>query len=138
RLPWMAAAALVVAMPVVWWAGRRAASTAESALTSEVSITPFTTNLGYNGEATISPDGQTIAYVSDRTGHFDIFLRQIGTTSDIALTHDQGDNIQPAFSPDGRQIAFVTSRVGGSEIYYSGFDRPMMGGDIWIMPSLGG
>ena len=102
-----------------------------------VSITPFTTNLGYNGEATIAPDNQTIAYVSDRTGRFDIFLRQIGTSADIALT-DQGDNIQPAFSPDGRQIAFVSSRAGGSEIFYPGFDNPMMGGDIWVMPALGG
>jgi Tol biopolymer transport system component len=107
-------------------------------LSSEVSITPFTTNLGYNGEATISPDDQTIAYVSDRTGRFDIFLRQIGSSSDIALTHDQGDNMQPAFSPDGRQIAFVTSRAGGSGIFYPGFDNPTLGGDIWIMPALGG
>jgi Tol biopolymer transport system component len=107
-------------------------------LSSEVSITPFTTNLGYNGEATISPDDQTIAYVSDRAGRLDIFLRQIGSSSDIALTHDQGDNIQPAFSPDGRQITFVTSRAGGAGIFYPGFDNPMMGGDIWIMPALGG
>ena len=55
-----------------------------------VSITPFTTNLGYNGEATIAPDNQTIAYVSDRTGRFDIFLRQIGTGADIALTQRPG------------------------------------------------
>jgi eukaryotic-like serine/threonine-protein kinase len=138
RLAWIAAAVLLLAMPVVWWAGRRAASMSDTVLSSEVSITPFTTNLGYNGEATISPDDQTIAYVSDRTGRFDIFLRQIGSNSDIALTRDQGDNIQPAFSPDGRQIAFVTSRAGGAGIFYPGFDNPMMGGDIWIMPALGG
>src|SRR5207302_9801087 len=85
-----------------------------------------------------APDNQTIAYVSDRTGRFDIFLRQVGTSADIALTRDQGDNIQPAFSPDGRQIAFVSSRAEGSEIFYPGFDNPMLGGDIWIMPALGG
>ena len=54
------------------------------------------------------------------------------------MTRDQGDNIQPAFSPDGRQIAFVSSRAGGSEIFYPGFDNPMIGGDIWVMPALGG
>ena len=113
-------------------------STPQSAPSEEIAITPLTTHLGYNGEATIAPDDQTIAYVSDRAGHFDIFLRQIGSSSDIALTHDQGDNIQPAFSPDGRQIAFVSSRAGGSEIFYPGFDNPMMGGDIWVMPALGG
>jgi Tol biopolymer transport system component len=125
-------------LPVAWWAGQRGVSTAgEIAAFEAASMTPFTTNLGYNGEATIAPDNQTIAYVSDRTGRFDIFLRQIGTSADIALTHDQGDNIQPAFSPDGRQIAFVSSRAGGTEIFYPGFDNPMAGGDIWVMPALG-
>ena len=136
RLPWVAAVLFALALPVAWWAGRRMA-VAPPAAVETYSITQFTTNLGYNGEATINPDNQTIAYVSDRNGRFDIFLRQIGTTVDIALT-DQGDNIQPAFSPDGRQIAFVSSRAGGTEIFYAGFDDPMKGGDIWVMPALGG
>jgi len=138
RLPWIAAAVFLLALPASWWIGDRRASTAATGSSQELSITPFTTNLGYNGEPTIAPDNQTIAYVSDRTGRFDIFLRQVGTSADIALTRDQGDNIQPAFSPDGRQVAFVSSRAGGSEIFYPGFDNPMMGGDIWVMPALGG
>ena len=136
RLPWIAAVVFLLALPLAWWAGRGTVVAPPDAFES-VSITPFTTNLGYNGEATIAPDNQTIAYVSDRNGRFDIFLRQIGTSADIALT-DQGDNIQPAFSPDGRQIAFVSSRAGGAEIFYPGFDFPMKGGDIWVMPALGG
>jgi Tol biopolymer transport system component/tRNA A-37 threonylcarbamoyl transferase component Bud32 len=139
RLPWIAAAVLLVALPVAWWTGHRAVPTAEeTAAVGAPSITPFTTTLGYNGEATIAPDNQTVAYVSDRAGRFDIYLRQIGTSADIPLTRDQGDNIQPAFSPDGRQIAFVSSRGGGTAIFYPGFDNPMMGGDIWVMPALGG
>jgi serine/threonine protein kinase len=138
HLPWLAAAVLLLALPLAWWAGNRTASTVgDMAAIEAPAITPFTTNLGYNGEATIAPDNQTIAYVSDRAGRFDIFLRQIGTSADIPLTHDQGDNIQPAFSPDGRQIAFVSSR-GGAPIFYPGFDNPMAGGDIWVMPALGG
>jgi serine/threonine protein kinase len=138
HLPWIVAAGLLLALPVAWWTGRRVISTVEDTTALEAaSITPFTSNLGYNGEATIAPDNQTIAYVSDRTGRFDIFLRQIGTSADIPLTSDQADNIQPAFSPDGRQIAFVSSR-GGAPIFYPGFDNPMMGGDIWVMPALGG
>jgi serine/threonine protein kinase len=136
RFLWIGICVLLLALPAVWWAARRTDSSAETAA-ADISIVPFTTNGGYNGEATISPDGQTVAYVSDRTRHLDIFLRQIGTTSDIPLTIDQGDNIQPAYSPDGRQIAFVSSRAG-STIYYPGFDYPLMGGDIWVMPALGG
>ena len=149
-LPWIAAAALLLMLPVAWWAGRGAtpapsdtgrqqpiAKDESAAAFAVASITPFTTNLGYNGEATIAPDNQTLAYVSNRSGRFDIYLRQIGTSTDIALTRDQGDNIQPAYSPDGRQMAFVSSR-GGAAIFYPGFDFPMVGGDIWVMPALGG
>jgi len=139
RSGWViAATVLVLGAAAGWWAGQRRASVRESVPAADVSITPFTAEPGYEGEPTISPDGQTIAYVSDRTGYFDIFLRQIGSSSDVALTHDQGDNIQPAFSPDGRQIAFVSSRSGGSGVFYPGLDNPTMGGDIWMMPALGG
>jgi serine/threonine protein kinase len=137
RVGWAVAAALLVIGPAAgWWAGHRSESGAP-ALTN-VTITPFTTNLGYNGEPSISPDGQTIAYVSDRTGRFDIFLRQVGTTSDVQLTRDQGDNIQPAFSPDGRQIAFVSSRSGNSDISHPCCDQALIGGDLWVMPALAG
>jgi Tol biopolymer transport system component len=130
---------IALAMAVTGWTvGRRRAPAVETPSMTYATITPFTTNLGYNGEATISPDGQTIAYVSDRTGRFDIFLRQVGSSTDVALTRDQGDNLQPAFSPDGRQIAFVSSRSGGRAVFYPGFDNPLLGGDIWVMPALGG
>ena len=58
----------------------------QTAVVNAPSITPFTSNLGYNGEASIAPDNQTIAYVSDRTGSFEIFLRQVGSAADIPLT----------------------------------------------------
>ena len=139
HVPWAAAAVFLLALPVAWWAGHRAvAAPGQTAAAVAPSITPFTSNLGYNGEASIAPDNQTIAYVSDRTGRFEIFLRQIGTTADIPLTHDQGDNVQPAFSPDGRQIAFVSKGGAGAPIFYPGFDNPMAGGEIWVMPALGG
>jgi eukaryotic-like serine/threonine-protein kinase len=136
RRAWPAAALVILALPAAWWAGRHGAPAASAP--TPASITPFTADPGYEGEPTLAPDNQTIAYVSDRTGHFDIFLRQIGSSSDVQLTRDQGDNVQPAISPDGRQIAFVSSRSGGSGVFYPGFDNPTMGGDIWVMPALGG
>ena len=137
RAAWAVAAAVFVLGPAAgWWAGHRSESGAP-ALTN-VTITPFTTNLGFNGEPSLSPDGQNVAYVSDRTGRFDIFLRQVGSTSDIQLTHDQGDNIQPAFSPDGRNIAFVSSRAGTSAISHPCCDQALAGGDLWVMPALAG
>jgi len=46
--------------------------------------------------------------------------------------------VQPAYSPDGKQIAFVSSRSSSSNLRYEGYDLPLMGGDIWITPALGG
>lgn len=101
-------------------------------LINQVTIDP-----GYEGEPTFAPDGQTIAYVSDRSGNLEIYLKQVSGGPDINLTNHPEDDAQPVFSPDGKQIAFVSAR-GGKSLWYRGPEAPLMGGDIWIMPALGG
>ena len=59
-----------------WYLGRSGARHGGSNL-ADVTLTPLTSEPGYEGEPTFSPDGETIAYVSDRTGNFDIFLKQV-------------------------------------------------------------
>ncbi|HEX9148907.1 MAG TPA: protein kinase, partial [Thermoanaerobaculia bacterium] len=68
---------------------------------ADVTVTPLTNDPGYEGEPTFSPDGETVAYVSDRTGNFDIFLKQISGGPDVNITNSPADDVQPAFSPDG-------------------------------------
>src|SRR5436309_9329730 len=133
----LAVVALAAAAIVGWTAGRRDRSSAAPPSAVDVSLVPLTTDPGYEGEPTFAPDGETVAYVSDRTGNLEIFLKQASGGRDINLTDDPADDIQPAFSPDGRQIAFVASRGGGAILPY-GTDNPLMGGDIWVMPALGG
>lgn len=102
---------------------------------------PLTVDPGFEGEPSFTPDGQTIAYVSDRTGNFEVFLRQISGGPDINLTNNTADDMQPAISPDGKQIAFVSSRSGVSDclcFFIYGTDQPLMGGAIWVMPAFGG
>jgi len=105
---------------------------------SGITLSLFTTEPGYEGEPTFSPDGRTIAYVSDREGNFDIYLQQIEGGPAINLTKNSASDIQPAFSPDGREIAFVSNRAGTSDIFHSAPGHPVVGGDIWVMPALGG
>ena len=105
---------------------------------SDATITPLTTDPGYEGEPTFSPDGQTIAYVSDRDGNFEIYLQQISGGPALNLTNNPAADIQPAISPDGREIAFVSNRSGGSDIIHAAPSLPLVGGDIWVMPALGG
>ncbi len=94
-------ALLVVSLGAGWWTGRRTATKplAFDPSLSDVTLTQLTTDPGYEGEPTFAPDGETVAYVSDRTGNFEIFLRQASGGRDINLTNDEGDDLQPSFSP---------------------------------------
>lgn len=106
--------------------------------TNRMAFVPLTSDPGYEGEPTFSADGQTIAYVSDRTGNLEIFLKQISGGPEINLTNNPADEVQPAFSPDGRQIAFVSTRSGHTQLVFRNPTVSEMGGDIWVMPALGG
>ena len=124
---------------IAWLLGRSTVAPKHSTLDlGTVTLTPLTTDPGYEGEPTFSADGETIAYVSDRNGNFEIYLKQISGGPDINITNNVADDVQPAFSPDGKQIAFVSTRSSSSSLLYPGRDRPLLGGDIWVMPALGG
>ncbi len=101
-------------------------------------LTQLTTDPGYEAEPTLSPDGQTVAYVADRDGNFEIYLQQISGGPSINLTRHPAGDVQPSFSPDGREIAFVSSRSSRSELTHAAPGLPRVGGDIWTMPTLGG
>jgi len=82
-----------------------------------------TTNAGLDLHPALSPLDDAIAYVTDRTGSFEIVVRALdGSATETPLTSDGGQNVQPAWSPDGRFIAYHSQRNGG----------------IWIVPSRGG
>jgi len=136
--PWIVGGvALAALMAGAWYLGRSGARP-EGANLADVTLTQLTSEPGYEGEPTFSPDGETIAYVSDRTSNFDIFLKQVSGGPDINITNSPADDVQPAFSPDGKQIAFVSTRESLRDLGYENFGVPPTGGDIWVMPALGG
>jgi serine/threonine protein kinase/Tol biopolymer transport system component len=63
----------------------------------------------------ISPDGNLVAFTSDRGGGegFDIWVRHINQPEPIRLTDHPADDWQASFSPDGSQIVFRSQRDGG-------------------------
>ena len=82
-----------------------------------------TTHAGLDMHPAMSPQGDAIAFVSDRNGSFEIYVRNLsGGSGEVALTNDGQQNMQPAWSPDGRFIAYHSNRRGG----------------IWVIPSRGG
>jgi len=62
-----------------------------------------------------SPDGQTIAFASDRDGRSRIWLKQVRGGAEVPLT--AGPDDLPRFSPDGSQVLFVRDEGGGRNLY---------------------
>ncbi|MBI4520074.1 MAG: PD40 domain-containing protein, partial [Gemmatimonadetes bacterium] len=58
-------------------------------------------------DPTWSPDGARLAYVTDRSGNLDIWIRDLATGASRPLTTLPGDEDSPDWSPDGRRIAFI-------------------------------
>ena len=56
-----------------------------------------------------SPDSKKIAFSSNRTGNFDIFLVDISGGTPVQLTFDSANETPEAFSADGESILFSAS-----------------------------
>ncbi|MFL2628009.1 MAG: DPP IV N-terminal domain-containing protein [Dehalococcoidia bacterium] len=57
-----------------------------------------------------SPDGNNIAFVSNRDGQSQIFVMNSDGTNEIPLTDNDAQNYQPSWSPDGTKIVFLSNR----------------------------
>ena len=69
----------------------------------------LTQGLAMDIEPTWSPDGKKLAYVSDRAGNMDVWIRDLQTRQDRLLA-DMGDDLHfPSWSPDGSKVAFYQS-----------------------------
>jgi Tol biopolymer transport system component len=64
-----------------------------------------------------SPDGRSIAFVSDRDGNWEIYWMRVDGSEQTNLTRNPGDDWVPAWSPDGQYIAFQSARDGNWEVY---------------------
>lgn len=85
-------------------------------------VTNFT---GMDVQPSFSPDGRSIAFVSNRGGQLDIWVGLITGGSPVRITDDPNLKGRPHWSPDGSKILY--SRLNESGLW-----------DIWSVPSLGG
>jgi Tol biopolymer transport system component len=72
-----------------------------------------------------SPDGQRIAFASDRDGNYEIYVMNTDGSSQRRLTQNRVWDSHPSWSPDGRKIAFASDRSGKfakSDIYVMSAD----------------
>jgi Tol biopolymer transport system component/C-terminal processing protease CtpA/Prc len=77
-------------------------------------------------QPSFSPDGRTLAFVSDRTGGGDIYLLTLATGDLRRLTYDDGNDLLDGWSRDGQWI------------YYSSSSRDIAGNDIYRVRTSGG
>ena len=80
---------------------------------------------GAEAQPSLSPDGRSVAFVSNRDGHYDIYVGLITGGSLVRITNDANLKARPRWSPDGTKIAY--SRLNESGLR-----------DIWGVPALGG
>lgn len=69
-----------------------------------------------------SPDGESIAFMSNATGDFEIYVMAVNGTALSRLTNAPGRDGAPVWSPDGARIAFESYRDGAPEIYVMNAD----------------
>jgi Tol biopolymer transport system component/DNA-binding winged helix-turn-helix (wHTH) protein len=86
-------------------------------------VKPFTYGPSAQLTPAWSPDGQTLAYASDRDGNFDLYVQALGQPDPTRLTTSAEADWQPAWSPDRRWMAFRSERDGGG---------------LYVMPASGG
>ena len=106
----VAVAALVLAasLSAAWWFGAPIRN-------NEVVLQQITRDRGLSMDPALSPNGDLVAYASDRDAtNSNIWLQQLapGGTA-VQLTHEHADATQPAFSPDGAQIVYRSEGDGG-------------------------
>ena len=76
--------------------------------------TQLTSHALGNRGARFSPDGRTVAYSSNRTGDFEIWLHHLDGGPETRFTDDEGNDRKPEWSPNGRKILFASDREGGT------------------------
>jgi TolB protein len=62
---------------------------------------------GRNTNAIWSPDGQKIAFSSDRDGNYEIYVMNADGTNPVRLTSDPANDWAGSWSPDASRIAFT-------------------------------
>jgi len=124
------------------WLVLRASRSSRGDPTMVTQVSRLTHDAGLSEWPTWSPDGNLLAFASNRSGNFEIYVRRIEGGQEVNITNDPGQDIQPAFSPDGNSIAFVSTRASRTGLIKiappNGFQYRTYGGDIWIAPALGG
>jgi len=122
-LAWVIAGlAILAAAGAGWWYRGRVPSDHR-----EVSFLRLTDFAGIQDSPAFSPDGKSVAFVSDSTGSRQIWIRLLAGGPPLQITHDAGEHLEPRWSQDSAAI-----------LYYTPPPEEDAQGTLWEVPALGG
>jgi Tol biopolymer transport system component/DNA-binding winged helix-turn-helix (wHTH) protein len=125
-----ALATLMMAVLAVSLIGRR--SQDDSPAPQQRKLWQLTFDSGLESEPSWSPDGRMIAYSSDRSGNFDIWVQPVGEGNPVRVTTSEAHDWQPDWAPEGNRLVFRSERDGGGL-----FVTPVFGGKERKVSSFG-
>jgi len=131
RLPWLVAAASLVALAATswaWWVASRAPDSSGAPRFSR--IVPITTGPEREFAPVLSPDGKWVAYVSNAGGSQNVWVKFLASGEAVNITAAAGLDVSGSaaiggleVSPDGSRIA-VQARARGSTSTFSTYEIP--------------
>ncbi len=121
-VPWTIAGLVVGALIAGLAVWKFAPGTASNLTMHFSAVTNFA---GVQAQPALSPDGRSVAFVSNRDGNYNIYVTLIHGGNLVEVTHDPNMKERPMWSPDGATLVY-------SRLNHSGVP------DIWEVPALGG
>lgn len=115
RYGWIPAAGIGVVVALAIALALRRPSAPSGGKTLDFALNQqLTSGDGLDINACFSPDGNLVAYASDRSDSFEIYIRSLESGArELQLTNNGNQNMYPSFSPDGRSIVFSSAKNPG-------------------------
>jgi len=120
--PVIAVLALAAVVAGAWWFRRRIIHPA-----SPVEFLRLTDFAGLEESPAFSPDGKSVAFVSDSTGSRQIWVRLLAGGAPLQITNGSGAHLEPRWSQDSASIIYFTPPPEGDAQ-----------GSLWEVSALGG
>ncbi len=113
------AAGAVLVAAIGWWIMR------PSSRPAAMHFSAVTSFAGVQAQPALSPDGRSVAFISNRDGHYNIYVGLVRGGELVQITHDAAMKSRPMWSPDGSTLAYAQMNESGTM-------------DVWEVAALGG
>ena len=85
--------------------------------TAPDSLLPILADTAANLQAAWSPDRTRLAFSSNRTGDYDLYVMDADGRNARVIAAAAGTDGEPAWAPDGSRIVFASARGGAPQLY---------------------